>query len=186
MNFAYIDENDIVDSDEGLCVSLWFRGCEWKCKGCHNPELWSFGEINPREERKGIIPNDEVVNILKDKLLKNGVQRNLSILGGEPLHPRNREDCFYIIKEIRKSFPDIKIILWTGYTYENLVKEKNKDIKNIFRLINVLIDGPFILGKRDTTLKLRGSSNQRILFMKKGRALNLKLKEELEKCIIVD
>lgn len=176
MNFAYINENDIVDSDEGLCVSLWFRGCEWKCAGCHNPELWSFEGINFEEERGGIVPNDEVINLLKDKLSKNGIRRNLSILGGEPLHPKNREDCLYILKEIKKSFPDNKIILWTGYTYEDLVKEKNKDIKDIFKLLDVLIDGPFILEKRDTTLRLRGSSNQRILFMKKGKALNLKRK----------
>lgn len=164
MRIAGIIENDIVDCDDGFCVSLWTVGCPHHCKGCHNQILWdrNAGEEFPREE----IAN-KVINLID----KNGVLRHLSILGGEPLVEYNVEDVFYVINRVRETFGDkIKIYLWTGYTYEYLLdssKHSNKYnsyVNKILQKIDVLIDGLYIEELRDVSLKLRGSSNQRVLY----------------------
>ena len=154
MRYAGLIENDIVDSDDGICVSLWMQGCPHHCKGCHNPETWNFnGGIE--------IDREKLVENVISSLTQNGIKRNFSVLGGEPLASENLGDAAYIISKVRESFPDIKIYLWTGYVIEELNK-KNIFIKQILKNIDVLIDGPFILEKKDLTLKLRGSTNQRI------------------------
>lgn len=165
MYYASINENDIVDSDNGIAVSLWFKGCDFKCKCCQNRDFWEFDEND-------IADDNEVIEYLKDLINKNNIKRNFSVLGGEPLHPKNRQSCAYIIKNIREAFPDIKIFLWTGYVYEDLLKENDKNITDILNNIDVLIDGPFIVEKKNLNLKLRGSSNQRILYLKNGKILN--------------
>ena len=93
----------------------------------------------------------------------NGITRNFSILGGEPLCDENIFLTTLVIQEVRKVYPNINIYLWTGYTYEDLIKRNDPHLTYILDNINYLIDGPFILAKRDITLKLRGSCNQRIL-----------------------
>ena len=154
MRYAGLIENDIVDSDDGICVSLWMQGCPHHCKGCHNPETWNFnGGIE--------IDREKLLENVISSLTQNGIKRNFSVLGGEPLASENLGDAAYIISKVRESFPDIKIYLWTGYVIEELNK-KNIFIKQILKNIDVLIDGPFILEKKDLTLKLRGSTNQRI------------------------
>lgn len=154
MRYAGLIENDIVDSDDGICVSLWMQGCPHHCKGCHNPETWDFnGGIE--------IDREKLLENVISSLTQNGIKRNFSVLGGEPLAPENLGDAAYIISKVRENFPDIKIYLWTGYVIEDLNK-KNIFIKQILKNIDVLIDGPFILEKKDLTLKLRGSTNQRI------------------------
>ena len=150
MRYAGLIENDIVDSDDGICVSLWMQGCPHHCKGCHNPETWDFnGGIE--------IDREKLVENVINSLTQNGVKRNFSILGGEPLAEENLEDTLYIINRVRNKFPKIKIYLWTGYTIENL---KIKDLKKI----DVIIDGLYDEKLRDISLPLRGSSNQRILY----------------------
>lgn len=150
MKYAGLIENDIVDSDDGICVSLWMQGCPHHCKGCHNPETWDFnGGIE--------IDREKLVENVINSLTQNGVKRNFSILGGEPLAEENLEDTLYIINRVRNKFPKIKIYLWTGYTIENL---KIKDLKKI----DVIIDGLYDEKLRDISLPLRGSSNQRILY----------------------
>lgn len=155
MKYAAIKENDIVDG-EGICVSFWTQGCPFRCKGCHNPETWSFD---------GGIEEDE--NTLLNKILylidKNNVQRNLSILGGEPLCKQNREFVAKLVIATKRRFPNIKIFLWTGYKIEFLKNINDSNIKIILKNIDTLIDGPFIEEQRDISLKLRGSKNQRVL-----------------------
>ncbi len=155
MKYAAIKENDIVDG-EGICVSFWTQGCPFRCKGCHNPETWSFD---------GGIEEDE--NTLLNKILylidKNNVQRNLSILGGEPLCKQNREFVAKLVIATKRRFPNIKIFLWTGYEIEFLKNINDSNIKTILKNIDTLIDGPFIEEQRDISLKLRGSKNQRVL-----------------------
>ncbi len=88
-------------------------------------------------------------------------------MGGEPLHPDNRFLTNLVISEVRKVYPEIKIYLWTGYHYEELVEKNEKILQNIFSNINVLVDGPFIQEQRDITLAMRGSRNQRIIELHK-------------------
>lgn len=153
MRIANIKYNDVVDGD-GVCLSVWFQGCPHKCKGCHNPETWDF---NGGYE----IEYQELENIVLKEINKNGILRNLSLLGGEPLYMPNLEYTVKLSKAVHKKYPNIKIYCWTGFTYEALIKRYGKEILND---IDILIDGPFILNERDITLYLRGSKNQRVLY----------------------
>lgn len=152
MRIAGIIDDDIVDSDDGIAVSLWTVGCPHHCKGCHNQNLWDYDAGQD-------IPIKMVIDELKEKINKNGVMRNLSILGGEPLDPQNVKDVDKVLKEIRATYPNIKIYLWTGYTFEEL--EKREDVRGALRNVDVLIEGRFIEELRQD-LPLRGSSNQRV------------------------
>lgn len=158
MRIAGLVKNDIVDSDDGIAVALYFQGCPHHCKGCHNPETWDF---NGGME----IDREELIKTVMDSLTENGVKRNLSILGGEPLAPQNIDNTIYILSKIRKQFKDIKILLWTGYSFKDIKKDKQQ--KKILKLVNKIIDGKYIEELRDTTLELRGSSNQNIINLDK-------------------
>ena len=158
MKVASINENDIADCDDGICVSLWVSGCPHHCPNCHNSELWDY---NYGED----IPKETVVEKIIEALTKNGIERNFSVLGGEPLCPANIENVLFVVSKVREAFPDIKIYVWTGYVLEHLQeKYEYRDlVDQILKLIDVLIDGPYVDELRDIRLKLRGSSNQRII-----------------------
>ena len=158
MRIAGLVKNDIVDSDDGIAVALYFQGCPHHCKGCHNPETWDF---NGGME----IDREELIKTVMDSLTENGIKRSLSILGGEPLAPQNINNTIYILSKIREQFKDIKILLWTGYSFKDIKKDKQQ--KKILKLVNKIIDGKYIETLRDTTLKLRGSSNQNIINLDK-------------------
>ena len=153
MKFAALIKNDIVNG-EGVCVSLWVQGCPHHCKGCHNPEQWDFNGGKYKN-------NDILLEEIYTAINANGIQRNFSILGGEPLAPQNINDTYYILWKVKQHFPSIKTFVWTGYTLEQL-KKMYED--TLLENIDVLIDGPFIQSQRDISLKLRGSKNQRILY----------------------
>ena len=154
MKYAGLMENDIVDG-EGICVSLWVQGCPHHCPGCHNPETWDF---NGGYE----VPDDIRGKIVK-AISANDITRNFSILGGEPLCEENLDFVLNIITSVRTAYPNIKIYIWTGYTFEELIKQQNPKVLTILKQINYLIDGPYKEELRDTTLPLRGSSNQNII-----------------------
>ena len=155
MKYAGIIYDDFVNG-ENVCVSLWMQGCHFHCKGCHNQQTWDF---NGGYE----MPENFESDILK-AISKNGIQRNFSLLGGEPLCPENRAFVYNLIKKVRETYPTIKIFVWTGYELEELQAENDKAINEILENINVLITGRFILEQRDITLPLRGSRNQKILY----------------------
>ena len=100
---------------------------------------------------------------LLDGIEANGVHRSLCILGGEPLHPSNVNLTSTVILSAKAKYPDLKIYVWTGYIYEELLNRDDDNTKFILNNITALIDGPYIESKRDITLKMRGSSNQRII-----------------------
>lgn len=153
--YAGLITNDFVNGT-GVCVSFWTQGCPHRCPGCHNPETWDF-------EGGKELPTDIKGQIIK-AICANGIIRNFSILGGEPLCPQNLEEVDNIITSVRTAFPHIKIFIWTGYTLEELQKIKNFHIINILSQIDVLIDGLYKEDEKDITLELRGSKNQRILY----------------------
>lgn len=153
MKYAAIKYNDIVDCESGICVSYWCQGCPIRCDGCHNKQTWDFnGGIE--------IDRDELVNQIISAINANGIKRSFSVLGGEPMAIENVDNTLYIIKAVRKRYPKIKIYLWTGYVVEALSSDIDKEI---FSLVDVVIDGPYMKNQRDITLNLRGSSNQRII-----------------------
>lgn len=149
IRIAGVTPNDVING-EGVSVSVWLQGCPHRCKGCHNPETWNF--------ESGTLYNQDMLTFEILKLIeKNGIKRNLSILGGEPLCKENREFVQLLTKIVRNVHPEIKIYCWTGYNIEDIDPQYLKNI-------DVLIDGLYDETKRDVTLKLRGSLNQRILY----------------------
>lgn len=152
--YAGLITNDFTNG-EGVCVSFFVQGCPHHCQHCFNPETWDF---NGGQE----LPMDIRSQIIK-AICANGITRNFSVLGGEPLCEENLEEVDQIITTVRTAFPHIKIFVWTGYTLEELQKKKNLHIISILSQIDTLIDGPYIEDEKDLTLNLRGSKNQRIL-----------------------
>lgn len=153
MRYNAIIENDIVNG-EGVCVSFFVQGCPHRCKGCFNPETWDFtsGREYTSETKWEII-----------KLIgANGINRNFSVLGGEPLAAQNVEMTEEIISAVRTAYPHIKIYVWTGFLFTDLINSTNNKIDSILSKIDFLIDGTFDESKKDLSLKLRGSSNQNI------------------------
>lgn len=154
MKYAGLMENDIVNG-EGVCVSLWTQGCPHHCPGCHNPETWDF-------EGGYEVPDDIRGKIVK-AISANGITRNFSILGGEPLCEENLDFVLNIITAVRTAYPNIKIYIWTGYTFKELIDKQDQRITDILKQTNFLIDGRYDESLRDITLPLRGSSNQNII-----------------------
>lgn len=158
MRYAGIIKNDVAGG-ENVCVSLFTQGCPFHCDGCHNPQTW--------DPEGGELFTDATMNEILADIKANGIIRNFNIMGGEPLMEQNRKDLLRLIWAVRHDYPNIKIFLWTGYIYEELLAMEDDYITNILNNIDVLIDGPYIDDLRDITLPLRGSSNQRIIQLKK-------------------
>lgn len=151
MRIAGIDKNDAVNG-EGISVSVWFQGCPHHCFKCHNPETWN-------QDGGKEINRADLLEEIKKAIIKNGIVRNVSFLGGEPLAPYNVKDAIFLAQKIKEFSSKSKIYLWTGYTIEDFTEE----MKEIYQYVDVIIDGKYIDNLRDITLPLRGSSNQRIL-----------------------
>ncbi len=153
MKYAGLMKNDTADG-EGVCVSFWVQGCPIRCPGCHNKQTWEF-EGGPE------LPSN-YLELIDKAISANGIKRNFSLLGGEPLCDENLDLSYKILQYIKNKYPTIKIFCWTGYYLESFSKKQ----KECLKFIDVLIDGPYIEEQKDITLKFRGSSNQRI--RKKG------------------
>lgn len=164
MNYAQIRSMDISNG-EGIGVSLFVQGCDFHCKNCFNSETWAFS--------KGQEWNDKTKNQFL-KLIETPFIQRVSILGGEPLHPKNVQNVLKIVDEIRVSYPTKNIWLYTGYTWEQIMHPVITDInseqlkmlqmrKELVSKCNVLIDGRYVDELRDISLHWRGSSNQRVI-----------------------
>ena len=154
MKYAGIIKNDIAAAP-GVCVSFFVQGCPHHCPGCFNPETWDFdgGKEFSYETLEQII----------NGLTANGVKRSLCILGGEPLCENNEFLTNLVISSVKQKLPEVKVYIWTGYTYEELIKKNSPKVNQILHMADYLIDGPYIETLRDITLEMRGSSNQRII-----------------------
>lgn len=157
-NIKYCDTAD----GPGMRIALYVSGCTRCCEGCHNMEAWNF-------EYGFKLTHIEVSNIVNN--LKENYNDGFSILGGEPLEERNRNDVFRIIETVHTKVPDKNIWLWTSYTFEEIL-EKEIIPRNILEMIDVIVDGPFVFNKRNLKLRYRGSSNQRIVDVKESLKQN--------------
>lgn len=157
MKYAGINYNDMCAAP-GVSVTLFTQGCPHHCEGCHNPETWDF------DGGKEFTP--DVLRKIAEGLTHNGITRSFCIMGGEPLCEQNSLLTLMTIQYVKQRIPEVKIYLWTGYYYEDLLKSFDPKIPLILKEIDVLIDGPFIKSLRDITLKMRGSSNQNIIHLK--------------------
>lgn len=154
MRINRIKDNDIANGF-GITMSIWTQGCPHHCKGCFNGETWSFSDGEEFTEDK--------LNYVIDNIDKQNIKRDLSILGGEPLCPENIEGIIYLCNTFKNKYPEKKIYLWTGYTIENF----NELQKEIFKYVDILVDGKFEEDRKNISLTLRGSSNQRVINIKK-------------------
>lgn len=155
MKFSKIKDNDIANG-LGINMSLWTQGCPHHCKGCFNGETWDF--------ESGKEFKDEDLDYILKNINKNNVQRDLSILGGEPLCPENVDGVIKVCEKFKGNFPNKKIYMWTGYVVEDFTERQ----KEVLKYLDVLVDGPFQQENRNLSLAMRGSSNQRVIDVKKS------------------
>ena len=158
MKYSGLILNDITAAP-GLCVSFFTQGCPHRCYNCHNPETWDFNG--------GKDFTSETLNEIISGLTAQNIERNFCVMGGEPLCEENLFLTCLVVKEVRQALPNVKIYLWTGYTYEELIKKANPRVIEILNMIDILIDGPYVDSERDITLHMRGSRNQRIIDLSK-------------------
>ena len=160
MKYAGIIKNDF-SAAPGISVSFFVQGCPHHCKGCHNPETWDFDG--------GKEFTYDVLNDIAESLFANGISRSLAIMGGEPLCEQNIFLTLLVVKTIKETYPDVKIYIWSGYTYDYLISHitTNLHLKQVLDYADFLIDGPYVEELRDISLPMRGSSNQKIIDLKK-------------------
>lgn len=156
MRYHNITKDDMLNGD-GLRVVLWVAGCAHHCEGCQNPITWN--------ENKGLIFNQDTKKELYEQLNKDYIS-GITLSGGDPLHCANRTEIIALCKEIREKFPNKTIWLYTGYTYEEILSDKT--LSPVLSYLDVLVDGKFILSKRDVNLQWKGSSNQRVIDVKRS------------------
>lgn len=164
MNYGEIKKNDIANG-EGVRTSLFVSGCRHHCKNCFNQQTWDFqfGEPFTDETQKDIIESCAPSWI-------NG----LSLLGGEPFEPENQEQLTAFLTDFRERFKDKKTVwCYSGFTFEEIIGKKSSraftDIsKKMLSMIDVLVDGRFVEDLKDISLVFKGSSNQRIIDVKKS------------------
>lgn len=158
MNYSAIKDCDVANGP-GVRVSLFVSGCNIRCKGCFNYEVWDFSAGKP-------FTNDVINKIIE--MLKPDYIKGLTVLGGEPLDPRNRQDVLKLLRIVRSVYGDKKSIwLFTGYVYYQAEWLVDRTVDNIFACVDVLVDGPFIEERKNLSLKFRGSENQRLIDMRK-------------------
>lgn len=148
MRYNKIRKMDISNGP-GVRVSIFMQGCDFHCKACFNPETHDFD--GGKE-----FTQDTIERVLT--LCENETIQGLSILGGEPMHPKNIEATTQLAKAFKEKFPNKTIWSWTGYLFDQDLKDTE-----VLKYIDVLVDGQYVEEQRDPKLKYCGSSNQRVI-----------------------
>ncbi len=165
MRYNKIRKMDISNG-EGIRVSIFMQGCSFNCEGCFNKETHDFNS--------GIEFTNDTINRILELASKDYIV-GLSILGGEPLHPKNIEGTTLLAKKFKAKYPDKTIWVWSGFLFDKDLKDKE-----ILKYIDVLIDGQFKIDLYSPKLKWKGSSNQRVIDVKESLKNNkIVLKDEL-------
>lgn len=159
MNYCNIIHDDFANNLDGIGVTLFVSGCDGhpRCMGCHNPDALDYDAGIPFDKAA----HDELFN----ELSKDHISV-LTLSGGDPLSPKNRETVLDICKEVKENYPDKKIWLYTGFLYDNV-----KDLE-IIKYIDTIVDGPFIMAKRDDSCVIKGSRNQHVYDLVNGIIVN--------------
>ncbi len=162
INYHNVTHDDMNNGD-GLRVVLWLSGCSHHCYQCQNPQTW-----NPNS---GIPFDNEAKQEIFNELSKDYIS-GITLTGGDPIYKDNLTDVLSLLNQVRLSYPIKTIWLYTGYTLEQILQpllintipteEEEKRI-DIVKMVDVLVDGPYIDAQRDITLKWRGSANQRVI-----------------------
>lgn len=157
MNYAEIKKTDIANGT-GVRVSLFVSGCTHHCEGCFNAVAWDFHYGKEFTEQT----EEELLQALKP-----GFIAGLTLLGGEPFEPENQRRLVPFLKKVRSLYPEKSIWCYTGYLLDKeLLLESRARCEvtdEMLSLLDVLVDGKFVLAQKDISLRFRGSSNQRII-----------------------
>lgn len=161
MYYGNIKEFDVANG-EGVRITLFVSGCTNHCEGCFQPATWDFQYGQPYTEET----EERIIRFL-DRPLTDG----LTLLGGEPMEPDNQRELVRLARRLKREHPDKTIWCFTGFIYERDLlagQRRHTEVTDEFlSLIDVLVDGPFILQQRNLALTFRGSENQRVLDMQK-------------------
>lgn len=163
MHYGAIKDCDIANG-LGVRVTLFVSGCRHHCKGCFQPKTWNFryGEPYTAEVEERLLA-----------MLAPAHIRGLTLLGGEPFEPENQRELVGLLRRVRAERPGKDVWCYTGYTYEtDLLAESRARCEvtdEMLSLIDVLVDGEFVLEKRNISLAFRGSENQRLIDLRKTR-----------------
>ena len=155
MNYEKIDKCSVSNGTRIRTV-LWVSGCDIHCRNCHNPQTWDFNSGIP-------FTDDTMQEILYD--LSKPYIKGLTLSGGHPLDPHNAPKVLEIVKRVKMVFPNKDIWIYSGYEWENIIKDET--LREILKYTDVLVDGAYIDELRDISLAFRGSSNQRIIDVQK-------------------
>jgi len=153
MRYNKIRKMDISNGP-GVRVSIFMQGCTFNCKECFNPETHNF--------EGGKEFNEETIDRVIE-LCNNENISGLSILGGEPLHPKNIEGTTKLVKTFKEKLPDKNVWIWSGFSFDGELKDKE-----VLKYTDVLVDGRYVDELRNPTLKWRGSENQRVIDVQKS------------------
>lgn len=162
MNYATFRTHDVANGP-GVRVSLFVSGCTHRCRGCFNAEAWdfSYGDAYTEELEK------RVLDALSPSYIKG-----FSLLGGEPFEPSNQAVLAGLLEKIKAVYPEKTVWCYTGYDFEkDILAGKLGDpsvTKRMIDNIDVLVDGEFVEEKKDLSLRFRGSSNQRIIDVRRS------------------
>lgn len=156
MNYHKIDICN-MDNGDGLRVCLWVAGCNHYCKGCFNPQTWNAC-------------SGDLFELPQIKLIQYALSQDwctgLTLTGGDPLFPQNREEISNICQSLKLEFPTKTIWLYTGFTYNELITKNDAYINTIFKNIDVLVDGSYIEELKSPDKHWVGSENQRVIDVK--------------------
>ena len=173
LHIAGVNYESIADAD-GVACTIFFSGCRHYCEGCHSKDTWDFNYGKPFTEA-------EIEQILND--VKPDYIKGLSLLGGEPFEYVNQQGLLPLLRRFKSLYPQKDVWCYTGYDFEKDIQEKMMvmwpETRELLGYIDILVDGEFEMDKKDLSLRFRGSSNQRIIDVKRSLAENkLCLKEE--------
>lgn len=174
MNYGTIKKVDIANG-LGVRSTLFCSGCTHHCNGCFQPQTWDFNYGNEFTKET----EDEIIESLKPYYIDG-----LTLLGGEPFEPENREVLLSLVKRVKAELPDKTIWAYSGYSFNQLIGKENARCGNAIELlsqIDVLVDGEFVADKKNISLRFRGSSNQRIIDVKKSLEKNYAIPYESKK-----
>lgn len=162
-----------ISNGEGVGVSLFVQGCPFHCFGCFNSDTWDFNGGKEWTEKT----KDKFIKLINRPYIKR-----ISFLGGECLAEQNLDEILSLIKQIRISFPEKIIWLYTGYSYSEIFRGQSSCLsqeglnnfkrREIIKLCNIVVDGEYIDEQKDLTLRWRGSKNQRVIDVKQSLAQN--------------
>lgn len=167
MKYHNITKADMLNG-EGLRVVLWVSGCSHHCHACQNAITWNKND--------GLIFDEKAKQELYEELEKTWCS-GITLSGGDPLLKDNRKEIKKLVLEIKNKYPNKTIWCYTGYTWEELLKQKetDSDLNDILNNIDILLDGKFELLKANEKLQYVGSSNQKIIDVKKSLKSNKKI-----------